>query len=151
MLPSRGNVYWTYKWHIQYLNCPNYCIRMKGKRGFEAATIPFSTSCVTIAKSIHAIALLTAFMPWSFVAVAISKVINTKTMDFVPKIFSRVFISISTNTNKFTVKTEIHNEIIYKSRISNKNQGRLTNHYKKKSYSFLSIFPATKCKLECQE
>jgi hypothetical protein len=80
---------------IKYLYSSKDWISYRGERGPEVTNIPFPTSSVATTEGIHAIALLPPFMPWSLVAVAIGKVINTKAVHFVSKVFSSISISVS--------------------------------------------------------
>lgn len=103
------NLRWS-SWTINkvYLNNSKDDISKWGQWSIEITRGPFTTPCVTIFKFVHSVTLLAAFMPWTFIAMPIGKVIHTKTMNLVTEIFSCVSIPIpAPNPVKHQVAYEI--------------------------------------------
>lgn len=90
-----------------------------GMGALENSTIPFSGSWITIAEHISPKTLFSAFMPRTLIAMAIGKVIHTKTIYLVCKVFTRIPVAIpATNRideQSMKATTNCQNWAIYES------------------------------------
>ena len=72
----------------------------------KGASVPFAAFGVAAPESVHSIALLPALVPRPFIAMAVAKVINPETMDFVSEILPCVAISIPRPQKGKTTETK---------------------------------------------